>query len=157
MQNLSSQELLSLSRKESNGRKRLRLLAVSYFKDDLSRTEISHQLKVARSSVNKWVSNYLNDGLTGLDNKPISGRPNRLSEDQIKSLADYINEEIDKCNSGGRLTGQDLCNYIKQNFGIKYHRDHVYKLLKKIGYSWITSRSRHPKQLQKVQDLFKNL
>ena len=157
MSNLTSKDLLALSRKEPNGRKRVRLLAVSYFKEGLSRTEISLRLKVARGSVNKWVSNFLQHGINGLENRPIQGRPHSLTEEQLKLLGAYIEKQIECTDKGGRLTAQDICDYISTCFGIKYHRDHIYKLLKKQGYSWITSRSKHPKQSEKVQDLFKNL
>ncbi|WP_212750707.1 helix-turn-helix domain-containing protein [Pseudoalteromonas aurantia] len=35
-------------------------------------------LNTARSSVNKWVSSYLEYGLDDLDNKPIQGHSSRL-------------------------------------------------------------------------------
>ncbi len=47
--------------------------------------------------------------------------------------------------------------YIKQEFGAIYHPNAVYKLLKSMGFSWITSRSRHPKQQTGVQDAYKKL
>ncbi|TMP45753.1 hypothetical protein CWB97_03085 [Pseudoalteromonas citrea] len=63
----TSRKLLALSRRESNARKRIRLLAVSLFLEGENRTNIAKRLNTARSSVNKWVSNYLNKGLEGLD------------------------------------------------------------------------------------------
>lgn len=67
----TSKKLLALSRRESNARKRIRLLAVSLFLEGENRTNIAKRLNTARSSVNKWVSNYLNKGLEGLDSKPM--------------------------------------------------------------------------------------
>ncbi|WP_155866850.1 IS630 family transposase [Colwellia sp. PAMC 21821] len=132
----------------------MRLLAVSYFLDGLSRTDISTTLKVARSSVNRWVTAYLSKGLSGLDSVSPKGRPSMLSPKQLSQLAQYV--ENQSCSAeGGRLMGQDFCTFIKKEFDIDYHRDHVYKILKKLGYSWITSRSKHPKQSQSVQDVFK--
>ncbi|MGS0537155.1 helix-turn-helix domain-containing protein [Pseudoalteromonas sp. SaAl2] len=69
-----SKQLLALSRKESNPRKRIHLLAVSLFLESENKTNIAKQLNTARSSINKWVSNYLNNGVAGLNNKPIKGR-----------------------------------------------------------------------------------
>jgi len=54
----------------SNARVRIRLLAISHFVDGKNRTEIASFLKVSRTSVNKWVSQYLNEGLEGLIEKP---------------------------------------------------------------------------------------
>ena len=152
----TSNHLLSLSRKETNARKRIRLLAVSLFLAGQSRTNIAKRLSTARSSVNNWVSNYLKNGLAGLENKPITGRPSKLTPEQLCMLAAYIKNSSNN-HEGGRLTGEGISNYIDAQFSVRYHVDHVYKLLKKLGFSWITSRSRHPKQSQVAQEAFKKL
>ncbi|WP_404830193.1 helix-turn-helix domain-containing protein [Shewanella chilikensis] len=45
------------------------------------RTQIANQLKVARSSVNSWVSNYLEQGLVGFEDKQRPGKRPSLSND----------------------------------------------------------------------------
>ena len=151
-----AQQLLALSRKEPNARKRIRLLAVSLFYDGNSRSDIAKRLNTARSSVNKWVSSYLEDGLSGLDNKPIQGRPSKLEPPQLEQLAEFIKRRNEKCQ-GGRLTGEDVVHYVYTEFGVQYHLHHVYKILKQLGFSWITSRSKHPKQSIQDQESFKKL
>ncbi|QLJ10673.1 IS630 family transposase (plasmid) [Pseudoalteromonas sp. JSTW] len=149
-----AEQLLALSRKEPNARKRIRLLAVSLFYEGNSRTDIAKRLNIARSSVNKWVSSYLEQGLYGLDNKPIQGRPSRLQQSQLEQLSEFIkrtNTEL----QGGRLTGEDIVHYISTEFGVHYHLNHTYKILKQLGFSWITSRSKHPKHSLKSQEAFK--
>ncbi|WP_220491415.1 helix-turn-helix domain-containing protein, partial [Pseudoalteromonas sp. SR45-6] len=94
-------------------------------------------------SVNKWVSNYLNNGVTGLNNKPIKGRPAKLTLQQLNTLSDYVKQSASS-SEGGSLMGEDIAQYIYDQFNIRYHTDHIYKLLKKRGFSWITSRSKHP-------------
>ncbi|PAJ73789.1 hypothetical protein CJF42_13745 [Pseudoalteromonas sp. NBT06-2] len=44
---------------------------------------------------------------------------------------------------------------MKPNFNINYHPNVIYKLLKSMGFNWITTRSRHPKQSVEVQETFK--
>ncbi|QUJ69007.1 winged helix-turn-helix domain-containing protein [Photobacterium sp. GJ3] len=58
---------------------------------------------------------------------------------------------------GGRLTGADIHAYIVQQFNKHYHTDFIYYLLDQMGFSWITSRSKHPKQCQATQEAFKKL
>ena len=60
-------------------------------------------------------------------------------------------------DKGGRLTGMDIREYIRVEFGVDYHLSHIYKVLAKLGYSWITSRSKHPKQQSGVQDAYKKV
>ena len=105
--------------------------------------------------MNKWVSSYLENGLSGLDNKPIQGRPSKLEPPQLEQLAEFIKRRNEKCQ-GGRLTGEDVVHYVYTEFGVQYHLHHVYKILKQLGFSWITSRSKHPKQSIQDQESFKN-
>ncbi len=120
LKQLTSTDLLQLSRKETNARKRMRLLVVSYFLDGYNRTEIAKTLKVARASANLWVSAYLSEGISGLDSTPPPGRPPKLSNNQLEQLAQYIDKQSHSTD-GGRLTGQDVCDYIHTEFGIGYH------------------------------------
>lgn len=151
-----SKQLLALSRKEPNARKRIRLLAVSLFFEGENRTNIAKRLNTARASVNKWVSSYLNNGIAGLNNKPIKGRPAKLTSQQLNTLSDYVKQSASS-SEGGRLMGKDIAQYIYDQFNIRYHTDHIYKLLKKRGFSWVTSRSKHPKQSNESQEAFKKV
>ena len=69
----ASQHILALSRAETNAPKQLRLLAVSHFLEGKNRTEIARNLKVSRTSVNKWVADYLLDDVPALDTKKDKG------------------------------------------------------------------------------------
>lgn len=152
----TAESLLSLSKREKNPHKRMRLLAVSLFLQCHNRTQVANQLKVARSSVNLWVSSYLEQGLAGLEDKPRPGKKPSLSNEQKRRLARYIEFKA-QSDEGGRLTGADIQQYISSEFNVEYHPNHIYKLLKSMGFCWITSRSRHPKQTQSLQDAFKKV
>jgi transposase len=148
------QYILALSRAETNAPKRLRLLAISHFLEGEYRAEIARILKVSRCSVNKWVANYLSDGLPALEAKKAKGQPCPLSIKQREQLSDYIDKQS-RSTKGGRLTGETIRAYISEQFQINYYPNAVYKLLHRLGFSWITSRSKHPKQTQTAQDEFK--
>jgi transposase len=72
----------------------------------------------------------------------------------MKQLSQYVKKNAIK-PTGGRLTVADIHHYIKQEFDKDYHPDHVYTVLKRLNFSWITSRFKHPKQSQEAQDEFK--
>ncbi|AZG37368.1 IS630 family transposase [Shewanella psychromarinicola] len=135
---------------------RIRILAVSCFLECHNRAQVARQLKVSRRSVNEWVKNYLNTGIDGLKANMNSTNANKLDEHQKQVLYQYI-DEFSRSEQGGRLTGLDVQSHIEQQFGIHYHINHVYKVLKNIGLSWITSRSKHPKQSLAAQEDFKKL
>ncbi len=53
----------------------------------------------------------------------------------------------------GRLTDA----YIGNKFNVRYNSGHMYKSIKSFGFSWITTRSKHPKQFQPAQNAFKKV
>ncbi|PMN53888.1 transposase [Vibrio lentus] len=59
--------------------------------------------------------------------------------------------------SGGRLQARDIGLYIESNFGTSYKKSALYQLLHDIGLSWITTRSKHPKQSLEAQEAFKKI
>ena len=135
---------------------RIRFLAIAHFTEGKNRTQISQLLKVSRRMVNEWVSNYLAGGIKALEIKKQPGRPPTMTAQQSQELSAWVN--LQACSDeGGRITGTDVKNYLQTQFGISFHLNHVYKILKQLGFSWITSRSRHPKQSQEVIESFKKI
>ncbi|MEC6816922.1 helix-turn-helix domain-containing protein [Photobacterium toruni] len=89
----------------------MRLLALEHFKEGKSRTQIAKYLKVSRTSINKWVSVFLEEGLEGPQEKPRSGRSAFLTSKQREQLSNYIKLKAQD-SSGGRLIGADIHAYI---------------------------------------------
>ncbi|MGX9418011.1 helix-turn-helix domain-containing protein [Vibrio sp. WJH972] len=53
---------------------RLKFLALAHFYEGHSRFEIARFLKVSRTSVNKWITQYHQEGIDGLiDKKQLAG------------------------------------------------------------------------------------
>ena len=78
-----TQDLSQIMATTTNGRLRIRLLAVSHFKEGKNRTQIASFLKVSRTRVNKWIKSYLDNGLTGLQEKAHTRRPKGLKDIQL--------------------------------------------------------------------------
>lgn len=156
MQNLKNTDFKKLASHKRSIQMKMRLLALSHFQDGQSRASIAKYLKVSRTSVNKWISGYLTGGIVALNEKPRTGRPHFLTKSQQTMLCDFISSHANS-QTGGRLIGHDIQRYIKDNFDIDYHADYIYILLAKLGFSWTTSRSRHPKQSDEIQENFKKI
>ena len=71
------------------------------------------------------------------------------------STIDEALAQLRKQRKGGRVRCQDLVTYFSTKKKINYSLPGMYHLLHRLGYSWITSRSRHPKQDQETIDAFK--
>jgi len=146
----------TLIAKETNGRMRIRLIALSHIQAGANRTETAKYLKVSRRIVNDWVAKFYAKGLEGLVEKRRAGRPTALTKEQLLQFKKYVIDNSIKAR-GGRLKATDMAEYINNEFGIKYSIQNIYLILHKLNFSWITSRSRHPKQSQEVQDDFKKI
>ncbi|MFH6562534.1 helix-turn-helix domain-containing protein, partial [Aeromonas caviae] len=94
-------DFLALAKAETNARKRMRFLALAHFQEGHSRTDIARFLKVSRTSVNKWVSNFLLHGVAGLDSVRPPGRPAKLGAEQLSQLSEYIDQQS-RLAIGGR-------------------------------------------------------
>lgn len=125
--------LNQLIRKEKNARMRLKLLAVRHFQDGKSRYQIASYLKVSRTSVNRWISNYLSSGLHGLEEKKHTGRPSALTKEHKNKLIEYINS-TNKNTSGEKLKGTEIQRYISTEFGVEYEISNIYKILDSLGH-----------------------
>jgi len=156
MEHIKKIDFKVLARKQTSLQMKMRLLALAHFQDGHSRTQIAPFLKVSRTSVNKWVSIYLSEGLEGLKEKPRTGRPPFLSAKQKVQLTEFIKEKAET-DEGGRRIAADIHAYIEREFNKTYHPDSIYYLLNKLVFSWITSRSRHPKQDKEAQQHFKKI
>ena len=153
---MNKPNILALVKSEKSARKRMRYLALLHFTEGHSRTAIATMLKVSRTSVNKWVTTYLSQGLSGLDDKPNPGRPPQLSLAHQASLKAFV-QQRSLSEQGGRLMAKDLSHFIQSEFGVTFKQANIYRLLHQLGFSWITTRSRHPKQSEAVQEAFKKL
>jgi len=51
----------------------------------------------------------------------------------------------------------DLKRVISSRFGVDYHERSIGKLLRKLGFSHMSARPRHPKQDERIVESFKNV
>ncbi|WP_163922640.1 helix-turn-helix domain-containing protein [Photobacterium sp. Alg240-V54] len=100
MDSLDNTDFKKLARQQKTTQMKMRLLALEHFKKGKSRTQIAKYLKVSRTSVNKWVSVFLEEDLEGLQEKPRSGRPTFLTPKQREQLSNYIKLKAQDSSGG---------------------------------------------------------
>jgi transposase len=85
-----------------------------------------------------------------------AGRPKGLTNLQLLQLKNFVTATSIKPD-GGRLQGKDVQAYIETEFNVNYQKTNVYHLLHGLNLSWITTRSKHPKQSVQAQEAFKKI
>ena len=153
---LDDYDFESLARKEPVARARVRLLMLAHLKDGLSRKEVAEKLKVSYQTISTLHNRFKAEGLQGVYDRPRSGCPFKLPPDQHNEFKVLISSMQEQRN-GGRLRGEDIRLLLKEHYQCDYTLNGVYDLLKALGMSWISSRSRHPKQDIQAQEDFKKL
>ena len=116
---LSKEELEELARKCQLTRigKRLKAI-VLILEGKLSRLQIGQKLKVGVQTLCGWVNCYNADGLSGLYDRPRTGRPSKLTEVQQQAVVGWVIE--------GTLDGEpdwtleSLQLKIKKGFGVSF-------------------------------------
>lgn len=149
-----SNDFFKLSKQEKNLQKRIRLIALGQLKNGVKITKVSKSIGVDRHSVRRWYDSYKAKGLDGLNDKQKPGRAPKLSREKEQPFLKAI-EDLQNTRSGGRITGYDIQKLAKDSFNAEYANDSIYTVLKRLGFSWITARSKHPKSNKEVQNTFK--
>ncbi|GAG06833.1 unnamed protein product [marine sediment metagenome] len=88
------------------------------------------------SSVNRWQDALQRDGMVGLKAKPHPGRRCRLSNRQKQRLETILRRGR---RAAGYPTNLWTCprvgEVVRRAFGVSYHPDHVWRLLRSLGWS----------------------
>jgi len=109
---------------------------IAFLTRQLSLNEIARRLGCHASSVLRWRDAWKAGGPNALKAKPTPGRPSRLDSRQKKKLAHLLTHGA--LAHGYRTdlwTTQRIADLIALHFGIRYHRNHVGKLLHELGWS----------------------
>lgn len=129
-------------------------MVLANLKDGTEQVQIAKALKISESTVKRTYKRFKESGLKGLHDRPKSGAKYKLPKSEHDAFKNYILEQ-QKLRGGGRLTGSDIQDILKTKYNAVYSIQGVYRLLHHLGFSWISSRSLHPKYDEKAQETYK--
>ena len=152
----SAEELRALARRSKDARQSRRLLSLAAVRDGMDRGEAAKIGGMDRQILRDWVHRFNVAGPDGLLDNWTSGPKPRLSPDQLAEFARIIETGPDRKVDGVvRWRRIDLKRVIAERFGVDYHQRYVGKLLKKLGFSHISARPRHPAQDERIVEAYK--
>jgi len=109
---------------------------IALLRKKLSLHEIARKIGCHASSVLRWRDAWRRGGRAALNAKPAPGRPPFLSLKQRNQLAMLLSQGAMAHGYRTELwTTQRIAALIEREFGVKYHRNHVGKLLHRLGWS----------------------
>ena len=112
-----------------------RLQGARLLEDGVSQAEVARRLGVKRQSVHEWANVIATKGEKGLARVP-TGRKPRLNTVQLTQLAEHLQDGPQAHGYSTALwTTERIAKLIHRKFGVRYHRDHVGRLLGQMGWS----------------------
>jgi transposase len=112
-----------------------RLRGAQLLKEGVSQADVAKQLRVKRQSVHEWAKVIAARGEKGLIRVP-TGRKPRLNAVQLAQLAAHLQNGPQAHGYATALwTTERIAKLIHRLFRVRYHRDHVGRLLGKMGWS----------------------
>lgn len=151
-----SRTLRGLARHARDANQGRRLLSLAAVYDGMSRTDAARIGGMDRQSLRRWVLRFNADGPEGLCDRWSAGPARRLSDDQLRELAEIVETGPDVHTDGViRWRRVDLQAVIEERFGVAYGERWVSQILQDLGFSHMSARPRHPKQDARVLAMFK--
>lgn len=140
-------DLRRLAARAKDAAQARRLLALAAVRDGMNRTEAARIGGMDRQTLRDWVHRFNQFGPNGLiDIKP-TGRPSKLSDEHKKALKQLVEAGPDPEKDGVvRWRCVDLKRVLGQRFGVDLSEVSLGRVLKKLGFSHISARPRHPVQ-----------
>ncbi|HEV2381085.1 MAG TPA: winged helix-turn-helix domain-containing protein [Terriglobia bacterium] len=138
-------------RRDFEALERRRLQGMRLLEKGLSQSEVARRLGVGHASVNRWARVLGEQGPKGLKKAGRAGRKPSLSAQDLKRLEQ------------GLLKGPEALGYetplwtlwrvghlIEQEFGVQYHKGHIWKILRQLQWSCQRPESRARERNEKV-------
>jgi transposase len=121
-------------RQQLNEWRRLRAWALS--QDGWSGRAIAKALGVTPGAVSQWLKRARTEGAQALIHRMPPGSAPRLTAEQRAQLPPLLSYGAEAYGFLGDVwTSRRVATVIKQEFGVAYHRAHVSRLLRQLGWS----------------------
>ena len=91
---------------------------------------------VGRRTLQEWIFKYRRGGLEGLGKGPRPGRKPKLTKAQLEELDRIIDQGPESVGlDTGVWTAPLAADLVKQLFGVRYHPDHMRRILRRLQLS----------------------
>jgi transposase len=139
----ASQEELNRIKAAMESEKKARVFkryqALNLFLSGKTCNEVSDIVGITKNTVSNINMLYKNEGIDGIPDKTMPGRPSRLNEEQMLSLKTIILQKLPVevgFPAEFNWTAGLIAKYIRREYKYKYSIKGITKILKRIGFSY---------------------
>lgn len=111
--------------------------ALKLLEEELTLNAVARRIGCAPISVMRWCDAYQKEGEESFVVRFSPGRPPRLTNRRKRRLVSFLLKGA--VANGYRTdlwTTQRIADLIEKRFGVRYHRDHIGRLLASLGFSY---------------------
>jgi transposase len=115
---------------------RRRQRAITLLEKDHAPVDVARMLGVDRRSVRRWKAAHRKRGAKGIEARRTPGRPPKLDPRERVRLERLLLKGAKAAGYESDLwTCPRIADVIADEFGVVYHRDHIGRLLRSLGWS----------------------
>jgi transposase len=115
---------------------RRRRRAIALLQQGLAPVDVARHVGVDRRSVRRWRASHARAGPIGVGAKPAPGRPPKLDARRRARLERVLLRGAEAAGFTTPLwTCPRVADLIRREFGVRYHVDHIGRVLRTLGWS----------------------
>jgi transposase len=109
---------------------------VALLQQGLSWRAVARRVQASVSSVSQWRAAWQRGGDAALAPKPVPGAPRKLTDQHHEQLVPLLLKGARAHGFPNELwTLKRIAAVIQVHFGVRYHPAHVWKILRRLGWS----------------------
>ncbi len=125
-----------MARRDFEGLERRRMEAARMFRAGATQAEVFRALKVSRTTASRWGRTWEAEGVKGLRAAGRAGRKPKLEAKQLRQVERALRRGPRAYGYGTELwTLERVTEVIAKVTGVSYHKGHVWRILRKLGWS----------------------
>jgi transposase len=98
--------------------------------------DIAEALGVSEDTVSRWLTRAQESGVEALRTRPRSGHPPKLSEAQKRLIPEFLWHGAEAYGFRGNVwTCARIARVLEEEFGVRYHKGHVSRLLQELHWT----------------------
>ena len=98
--------------------------------------DIAEAFDVSEEAVRRWLARVRDRGPEALRARPAPGRSPRLNPDQVRAIPELLWHGPEAYGFRGQVwTCARIAKVLEWEFGVHYHKDHVGRILKGLGWT----------------------
>ncbi len=151
----SESSLSSLGEERRDSRVERRIIACRMVAAGKSAPEVGAAVGVDERTVRVWVKEFNRDGIESLRYGRYKGAKPHLPAEYEVEVIEAIRRGPPESMGITVWRGWAVRRWLEEEYGVKYSRDGVYKLLHRLGLSSLMPRPLHPESAPEEQESFK--